>query len=258
MAVLRAIGAFFGRIWRWIKETAWVQPLLIVGVIFGLIFSIKPIVDGFTKLAEKRNSAETYYYKFQQSLVDNTSSEADKLTDAIWDGIEGDESAVRANYGEKFFLVYVSETCSSCKEAKGGFETLEDHFSDTFQPKDKLPFKMYTIFSDEVTSDTTSERTAFVQYMERKSYFFEEAAAVGYDSAYFLNGKISQDDLLNVESIDPVNFLTPTILLVDFTESSPNKGISEIFFGVTGDNDYSKAELLLDCWNHEGDFTLQK
>ena len=258
MVILRAIGAFFGRIWRWIKETAWVQPLLIVGLIFGLIFSIKPIVDGFTKLADKKNSAETYYYKFQQSLVNGEDSDADALTNAIWDGIEGEDSNVKAKYGEKFFLAYVSESCSSCKEAKGGFQTLEDHFEDTFQPDDKLPFKMYTIFADEVTSDTTTDQTAFVKYMERRSYFFEEAAAVGYDSAYYIKGKISDSDLFNVESCDPDNFLTPTIFLVDFTESSPNKGVSEVLFGVTGDNDYSKAELLLDCWNHDGDFSLNK
>jgi hypothetical protein len=40
MKVLKAIGDFFVRIWRWIKETAWVQPLLIVGAIFAIIFSI--------------------------------------------------------------------------------------------------------------------------------------------------------------------------------------------------------------------------
>ena len=40
MVVLRAIGGFFARIGRWIKETAWIQPLLIVGAIFAVIFAI--------------------------------------------------------------------------------------------------------------------------------------------------------------------------------------------------------------------------
>ena len=62
MIILTAIGAFFGRIWKWIRETAWVQPLLIVGVIFGIIFSIRPIVDSITKLQEDLNSSETYYH----------------------------------------------------------------------------------------------------------------------------------------------------------------------------------------------------
>ena len=40
MKVLRAIGGFFAKIGRWIANTAWIQPLLIVGGIFGIIFSI--------------------------------------------------------------------------------------------------------------------------------------------------------------------------------------------------------------------------
>ena len=40
MKVLSAIGGFFARIGRWIKETAWIQPLLIVGAIFAVIFAI--------------------------------------------------------------------------------------------------------------------------------------------------------------------------------------------------------------------------
>ena len=43
MKILKAIGAFFARIWRWIKETAWVQPLLIVGAIFAIIFAFEPV-----------------------------------------------------------------------------------------------------------------------------------------------------------------------------------------------------------------------
>lgn len=253
MIVLKAIGSFFVRIWRWIKETAWVQPLLIVGLIFGVIFSIPSIVSGIDNLNKDLSSSETYYHKFQQSLVDGETSNADKLTQTIYD--KADDNSVKSEYGEKFFLVFVSESCSSCKEAKNGFSTLESHFGDTLQPEDKLPFKIYTIFSDEVTSDTTSKESAFVQYMDRRSYFFEEAASNGFNTDYYLNGKISDSDLTTVESVDPENFLTPTILLIDFTATAPISGISEIMFGVTGDNDYAKAELLLDCWNHKGDFT---
>lgn len=256
MIVLRAIGAFFVRIWRWIKETAWVQPLLIVGIIFAVIFSIPSIVNGITSLNNDLSSSEAYYYRFQQSLVNGENSDADKLTNNIWNKIN--DGSYKSDYGEKFFLMFVSENCSSCKDAKNGFSTLESHFGDTLQPEDKLDFKMYTIYTDEVTSDSSTKKgTAFVQYMDRNSYFFEEAAASGYNSDYYLNGKINKSDLETVESCDPDNFLTPTIMLIDFTDDSPNPGVSEIMFGVTGDNDYQKAEHLLDCWNHKGDFTIK-
>ena len=256
MIVLRAIGAFFSKIWRWIKETAWVQPLLIVGLIFGVIFSIPSIVKGIQELNEAATSSDTYYHGFQKSLVNGTNSDADQLTDYVWNRIGGDDTDAN-KYGDKFFLCYVAESCDICKKAKPGFETLEDHFGYTLQPEDKLGFKMYTIFADEVTAETTTKETAFVQYMDRKSYFFEEAAAAGYNSDYYLNNKINKSDLEACESCDPDNFLTPTILLIDFTDNSPNKGISEVMFGIDGDNDYEKAQHLLDCWNHDGDFKIK-
>ena len=63
--VLSALGQFFVRIGRWIKDTAWIQPLLIVGVIFAIIFSIPSIVDGINSINDRRNSAQEYYKKFQ-------------------------------------------------------------------------------------------------------------------------------------------------------------------------------------------------
>ena len=45
MNVLKKLGTPFVALWRWIKETAWVQPLLIVGVIFAIIFSIPSITS---------------------------------------------------------------------------------------------------------------------------------------------------------------------------------------------------------------------
>lgn len=252
MNVLRAIGAFFTRIWRWIKDTAWVQPLLIVGVIFAIIFSIPAIVDGVNNITANIASTEAYYGKYQLSLEGGKDSAADKATVNIVEKME-DES-VASLYGEKFFLVYVAKNCSVCAEIKGAFSVLESRFASDLQPKDKLPFKLVTIFADEVTKQTTTNETAFVQYMDRNAYFFEIAASAGYNTDYYTNGKISKTDLEYVESCDPVNFLTPTIMLIDYTETSPNRGVSEIMFGVSGDNDWNKAELLRDCWNHEGDF----
>lgn len=256
MVVLTAIGNFFKKIWTWIKETAWVQPLLIVGLIFGVIFSIPSIVKGINELAAKKDNAINFYYNYQESLVGGKDSNADKLTNNIYDKMN--DSSIESQYGEKFFLAFVSSECTTCEEVKGGFETLRDNFDGSLQPDDKLPFQMYTIFTDEATGETeTDGQTAFVKYMDRFSYFFEEAASVATLSNYYTNGKLSDTDIGYLESVDPDNFLTPTILLVDFTEASPSYGVSEVMFGVSGDNDYKKAELLLDCWNHAGDFAIE-
>ena len=40
MYILKSLSAAFSRFWCWIRETAWVLPLLIVVGIFAVIFSI--------------------------------------------------------------------------------------------------------------------------------------------------------------------------------------------------------------------------
>lgn len=253
MVILSAIGRFFQKIWQWIRDTAWVQPLLIVGAIFAVMFSIIPIVDGIKGLAEDLNSSEAFYTQFQQSLENGADSSADKITKWILNETETQSKDYSA-YGEKFFLTFVSESCASCAEAREGFEYLRNNFTGSMAPEDGLPFKMYTIFTDEVTDYTTSSATAFVQYMDRNPYFFESAASSAYQSEYYLNGFIDDSNLEAMESCDPDNFLTPTTILVDFTGSSPEYGFSEVFFAVSGDSTYEKAQFILDCWNHDGDF----
>ena len=40
MKVFRKIGNFFKSIWRYIKQNAWIQPILMVGLIFAIIFGL--------------------------------------------------------------------------------------------------------------------------------------------------------------------------------------------------------------------------
>ena len=104
--ILGAIVGFFVAIWRWIKETAWVQPLLIVGIIFGIIFAIPSVVDGIRKIDERNNSAEKYYQQFQVSLAGAENSAADKLLDEIKQNSEGGSESLK---GQKFFVVFVQK-----------------------------------------------------------------------------------------------------------------------------------------------------
>ena len=43
----------------WVKNTAWIQPLLIVGLIFGVILSIKPVISWVDGLL---NPDQTYAF----------------------------------------------------------------------------------------------------------------------------------------------------------------------------------------------------
>ena len=159
MVVLSAIGRFFKKIWDWIKQTAWIQPLLIVGIIFGVIFSIPSIVQAIKDGNTKRNSAEVYYLQYQYSLEGEANSSAD-MSCSVWP--QSDKDMIDVTYEDfinedKFFLCFVAENCPKCADAKGGFQVLQEKFNSTFKPADGKPFKMITIFADQETSATTDE-----------------------------------------------------------------------------------------------------
>ena len=263
MIVLRAIGAFFARIWRWIRETAWVQPLLIVGIIFGIMFSIKPIYNAIKNAKEKAESAETYYREYQVSLAGGENSPAAKLTNQMMDSIDSQTNMIDKSYGlgDKFFLMFVAEKCDECKRAKGGFEYFEENFSSLYK-NDMGDFHLVTIFTDEVMTDgSDSEKTAYIQYMESHTQFFEEVGGAAWDSPYHLNKGITDDQIYGIINCDPEDVRTPTAILIDFTDKheSSQKGITDVFVSVeevgsSGNSDANKAEFIYDAWTHQGKF----
>lgn len=271
MIVLTAIGAFFKKIWDWIRQTAWIQPLLIVGVIFGVIFSIPSIVNAIKDAQKESQSVDNYYYQYQISLEGGDNSDAHKDTVALYKALNkienssftaADKKAIEDAFGaSKFFFMYVASNCDKCADAKGGFTVLQDKWNTSdFKPSDNAPeLVIHTVFTDQVTAETNSQDTAFQQYLASGDYdhLWEIAGEAARTSDYYINGHLDDESIEALETADRINFLTPTILLYDFSDASNPKGISEVMFGVEADSDYDRAELLLDCWNHTGEFEFK-
>ena len=266
MIVLRAIGAFFARIWRWIRETAWVQPLLIVGLIFGIMFSIKPIYNAIKDAKAKSNSAETYFRQFQVSLAGGEESDADKLTDQILASIDDKDqiNLIDSKYGlgDKFLFCFVAEDCSQCDADKGGFEYFQNNFSTLYGKDDPNKFSMVTIFTDEVMTDgSDSEQTAYISYLERHIDFFETVGGSLWGSPYHIADGISSDQIYAIQEANAEEMRTPLVFLVDFSSSCPDstKGVTDAFIGLeevgtSGNSDANKAEFLYNAWTSQGKF----
>src|SRR5574344_2055947 len=127
----------FIKLWNWIKETAWIQPLLIVGLVFALVFSISPFVNWINGLNSDESSTVSYFEKYQYSLNgilrdDEDKSKAGKLIQNIITATEMAEGDAKAGYvnnkdnmpASKFFLSFVAKECENCRTAKEGFSLL--------------------------------------------------------------------------------------------------------------------------------------
>ena len=286
MNVIKSMGVRFNKLWRWIKETAWVQPLLIVGAIFAIIFSIPKFTAWFEAMGI--GSSNSFYSSHKLSLEGETKdaqktdySEADKLTEAIYSYSFGqgvspttkyaDSEIVKAvkaderiaKYGEKFFLVYVETSCSACDEVQPGFEKLQEGWGKAYAINDNRSFKIHTIYADDTSSNDDSytledDKKAFYRYLNNFTDFWEEAAGRLIDTPYKTNASVAESYYNNIETVNCASWQVPTIFLIDFSEdawAAGRFGISEAVFGVSGSSSIEKAQLLQKMWNHLPSYT---
>ncbi len=296
MNFLKGMNASLTKLWRWIKETAWVQPLLIVGAIFAVIFSIPKATSWVQSFGVGTSTA--YYMAQRKTLEGETKeikdvedgSEADKLTYALlkWSNFAGvkefetyaeweaafnassDKSIIDKAGGKKFYLVYVAKDSSASDEVQEGFETLEDNWGNPSSPnrytsEDYLPFAFSTIYTDEDSTNDEdfpieADKIAFNRYLAKFDDldFFANAGArfdlCPYKKNAGLTSSSNYDNFIDAGTkFDSSSFVKPTVILVDFTEKAfdlGRLGLSEILFGVSGDQPYDKATLLMKMWNH--------
>lgn len=266
MVILRAIGNFFVRIGRWIKNTAWIQPLLIVGGIFGLIFSIPYITKWVGSWFKETSAAETYYRNKEVDLdgAEDGKSQFDSLLNLLANGGEGDDvKDARKKYGEKFFVTFVQKDCSDCEDRYGGFKLLENNWGKGEFSNLEGTFKLHTVFID---TENDEGDNLFQETYKRDTIggIFEEAIEVLQDTnshPYALNSTNSSSYSTSLENtINPDNFASPTTILVDFTTDAPiwtsASGISEILFSFEGDSDITYARTLANAWAQEDIFSL--
>ena len=290
MNILKAIGGLFVRLWRWIKETAWIHPLLIVGAIFAVIFSIPKFTEWVSAINVA--SASRYWSDYKLTINNETASTndyntaADKLTQSIneWSNFSGEYHTYeewdagmkakladkklsvnidpRTEYGEKFFLVYVSEDCANCDAIQPAFETLKEYWNTNYKIEGSAPYKIHTIFADESSDNDEqytipSEKKAFVRYLNKfnDNDFLASAGGRLETAPYKLNANVGDSNYTYFIDGDADKFSVPTILLVDFTKEAfelndPRIGVSEVTFGVSGEDKFAKAQVIANMWNH--------
>ena len=270
--VLRAIGGFFAKIGRWIANTAWVQPLLIVGGIFAVIFSIPYIKRGIEGLINANKKDEDLIYLQSRSLDLTGAEEGKSKVDTLLTYLDEENyESVKSEFGEKFYVTFVSESCSACKNGIGGFQRFEQGFKSEFDAEGS--FKYYTIFID--TTNDDGDNLLKKVFTNHEDFFDDVVGQFAENEDYPLLKNIDASKkstlLSNIEAIAKAvtgesDIQTPTTFLVDVTtlglaQESFVKGVTEICFNyidlISDDekNDYTKAKFLANGWKYADVFS---
>lgn len=278
MKVLRAIGGFFAKIGRWIANTAWIQPLLIVGGIFGIIFSIPYIKQAIDKSKIDNTDYEYEWFKNPaRSLSLEEDGGADKLLGYI---TEERPDLVKADFGEKFYLSFVQKECSGCRNNITGFAEFETDFYNLVTNGEV--YKHYTIVVD--TMDDNGDYPAQKLFNKNQEFFSKMSSIFGEGSFgdYILSINASDQfstiksnlaTLTDTDYIteDATGFLTPFTIMFDYNKYETEAkemyctGVTAVFFdysSLMNTKDYSetstnkaKAQFLRDCWMYDKVFS---
>ena len=265
MFVLRAIGRFFAKIGRWIRDTAWVQPLLIVGGIFAIIFSIPKIIEVVEKASQDSNAAQIFF----ENKAISSQGEKEKLSegsnlDKYFSVLEnkGNEydtkdkafnavnDALKLEGNKRFFVLFVDKT-SSCDSLYTGLNYLEKHWNnEEFELKGSFVYR--TVFIDAVDKYDESTKL-FNDAYDRHN--FETLASDLYATKFAENKHYDNSDHYDSIAASASGFGVGTVLYFNYDADAytgvQTHGLRSCFTtsDVAGATEYERAQNLAKAWN---------
>jgi hypothetical protein len=163
-------------------------------------------------------------------------------------------------------LIYANSSNSNSNTYESGFKYLRDYWGKQgLNPDDtSLPFDYYTIFSDDTSeNDKTIDANlgnAWERYLKNNLDFFNSSIERLEAAPYYANASMTEDNYLKFALSDIAAdkkassvFTVPTICLVDYSDAAIKAGrwgLSEILFTLDGTTDPTRAQNLMNMWNH--------
>ena len=283
--VLKVIGTPFIKLWTWIKETAWVQPLLIVGIIFAVIFSIPSITswvqswnfgsDTYTFLQNKKLSLEGMTDVPSGQAADFFASYVSAREKWNNDDKEGARNDMKAYVGDsnKMILFFVAEDDTGASVNEAANYLVNEGWSNlvTAEFPESPAFQYQAIFTDQTIDlgdddDTYKDKNPFAYLWQSANYqqFVEDAYFVTTVSPYYINlEEASAKTTLknNAENIVSSSNYTSNLayyVTIDLTDTNTTDNIiTNVFFEITGADKYEKAEFLSEAWTNSEDFEIK-
>ena len=283
MNFLKKLGTPFVALWRWIKETAWVQPLLIVGVIFAIIFSI-PSITSWVQSWDFGDDKYNWLENKQLSLEGITDEKIDgeaadffstfEEAQSLWKNDNKDEArkTMKSYTGDadKLFLYFVQENPDANNINEANKYLVEEAWKNKVTSRAeeagievKGSFQYRTIFTDQTIEDKDGEyiyesHTAFEYLLKSREFesFYSTIYSAYQNTAYYQN--IIADKVTGVQldsyqsSINSLRTTTnpsaPTLFIIDLSDNSKNDIVSNIVFSIDGSDKYARADFLANAW----------
>ncbi len=225
--------------WEWFKEAAWLQVLLIIVVVVGLVISIPYAVKGISSALAKDDSKFYEEHRINYATLNNFLEGKDTSCNGIiGDGNDGyDESK------EGFVVLFEKSNCDNCKSVQKPLETWYKTTNDKDYAKGNL--KLYTIDISWDTEDTDKATANEGKYNDYKNEYISIEQQFDVQNA-IKNVYLDQDDVHKATSV------TEEVLNKDLT-ATDNGGTLPAPCFVTFIKDKSATNYITNIDAYNGD-----
>ena len=246
--VLTAIGHFFRNIWRYIMANAWIQPILIVALIFAIIFGL----TGIPKLVDT-----------VKGWFDDTTDSSIKLK--YRKTIDYDDFIELYEGGEKFVVVFGADDCTNCKKLYSTINTYMDDKDHREIADTKIYFFNVSKLLDKIEDEIEKYGNGEEFDKESKAFpKYEKIANIIYDGYEKVLSEFNNDAHYADREKEFAKFSstweiqTPTTVFFNANEN----GASTVFNMVVGTweykYDYSDINTLFTCWHNNDEKARDK
>lgn len=225
--VFTMIGHFFRNIWRYIMTNAWVQPILIVALIFAIIFGL----TGIPGLIEK---VKGWFDDSTDSRIKRKYSETIDI-DEFYELYDGNKS---------FVIVFGEDDCANCKTL---YKTINTYMDDESH-QEIVNTEIYFLNITDLLEDVEDDIDKYGDYdFANKGESFEKLERLGnilYNGYADIIKPFTDSDYSELQSYGKVNdaysIITPTTVF--FTQDTTSGAEhSKMFNIVVGQWNWGKT-----------------
>ncbi|MBP5301357.1 MAG: hypothetical protein J6Y70_00455 [Bacilli bacterium] len=223
---------------NFIRETTWLQPLLVSMMIFCAISMIPLISKTFINTFLMPRDTDIFYRRYDKKIsgVDEImhnfiSYEKDRLRlKNVHDASLFEQKIPTDQF--KYFLLFLDKGNALARDfARSFYDILGSRGSDNRK------IILYTVYVDD-------DKDAFTKLFLNNKKFFEKVRDVAKKNDDVIRELIS---LKIVDGImNPDCFNTPLLLLINFDK----KDAISVYFDVKGSDNFERVKFLYDCWNN--------
>lgn len=254
--------------WEWFKEAAWLQVLLIVAVVVGLVISIPFIVNA---IVSALNSDDSDFYKqhrinyatYEKYIAGDDSYASGTIGKGSEDGTFDDGTNNGLN---GFVVMFYDETSSECDNIQKKMETWYNTFNKDYSSSNLKFFTVDCTWVVDDEDDATSYKGQVDKYDNNFISLEQQEAVREYiiptyssqqDDSIHYNSSVTIETLekkLITSKTDSSNLTTPLFLTFSKTSSEKEYTLNKVIFSNVGslstDQD-GVSKMMLDIFNFQ-------